>query len=67
MANLLDPAIIVLGGGLGLAEGSYRDRLIESVRRQIWHEPVRDIPIIPAALDTAAGMIGAALRGADGR
>lgn len=67
LANLFDPATIVLGGGLGLATGLYRDTLIASVRRQIWHKPVRDLPIVPAALGKAAGLIGAALRGAEGQ
>lgn len=67
MVNLLDPAAVVLGGGLGLATGLYRDRLTEAIRRQIWHKPVRDVPIAPAALGTAAGMIGAALRGVEGQ
>ena len=67
LVNLLDPAAIVLGGGLGLATGLYRDTLVASVRQQIWHEPVRDLPIVPAALGRSAGLIGAALRGAEGQ
>ena len=67
LANLFDPAAIVLGGGLGLATGLYRDTLVASVRQQIWHEPVRTLPIVPAALGTSAGLIGAALRGAEGQ
>ena len=67
LANIFDPAVIVLGGGLGLATGLYRDTLVASVRQQIWHEPVRDLPIVPAALGTSAGLIGAASRGAEGQ
>jgi len=67
LTNLFDPAAIILGGGLGLAAGLYRDTLIASIRRQIWHEPVRDLPIVPAGLGKAAGLIGAALRGAEGQ
>jgi glucokinase len=61
VANMLDPEAIVLGGGLGLAEGRYRDRLIESTRAHIWAESCRDLPIVPAMLGTDAGLIGAAL------
>ena len=67
LTNLFDPAAIVLGGGLGLVSGLYRDTLIASVRWQIWHEPVRDLPIVPAALGKTTGLIGAALRGAEGQ
>jgi glucokinase len=61
MVNMLDPAAILLGGGLGLAPGLFRDRLIATTRAHIWAESCRDIPILPAALGTDAGLIGAAL------
>ena len=61
IVNMLDPAAIVLGGGLGLAPGLYRDRLVASTRAHIWAESCRDLPILPAALRADAGVIGAAL------
>jgi predicted NBD/HSP70 family sugar kinase len=61
IVNMLDPEAIVLGGGLGLAPGRYRDRLIASTRTHIWAEACRDLPIVPATLGTDAGIIGAAL------
>jgi len=61
IVNMLDPAAIVLGGGLGLAPGRYRDRLVAATRAHIWAEACRDLPILPAALGTDAGLIGAAL------
>jgi len=61
IVNMLDPAAIVLGGGLGLAPGLYRDRLIAATRAHIWAEQCRDMPILPAALGADAGLIGAAL------
>jgi glucokinase len=61
VVNMLDPEAVVLGGGLGLAAGLYRDRLIESTRAHIWAEACRDLPIVPADLGTEAGLIGAAL------
>ena len=67
LVNLLDPAAIVIGGGLGLAPGPYRDTLTDSIRQQIWHESVRDLPIVTAELGAAGGMVGAALRGAEGQ
>ncbi len=61
VVNMLDPQAIVLGGGLGLAAGLYRDELIASTRAHIWAESCRDLPILPAALGVDAGLIGAAL------
>lgn len=59
--NVLDPEAVILGGGLGLAEGLYRDALIASIRRHIWWEGHRQLPILPAATGTQAGFLGAAL------
>ena len=61
VANMLDPEAIVLGGGLGLAAGPYREQLIASTRAHIWADSCRDLPILPAALGVDAGLIGAAL------
>ena len=61
VVNMLDPEAIVLGGGLGLAAGVYREALIASTRAHIWAESCRDLPILPAALGVDAGLIGAAL------
>jgi glucokinase len=61
VVNMLDPEAVVLGGGLGLAPGPYRDRLVASARAHIWAESCRDLPIVPATLGTDAGIIGAAL------
>jgi glucokinase len=58
--NLLDPEAIIIGGSLGLAAGPYRDRLVEAARREIWHQPSRNVPIVSAELGGMAGMIGAA-------
>ena len=61
VVNMLDPEAIVLGGGLGLAAGVYREELIASTRAHIWADSCRDLPILPAALGVDAGLIGAAL------
>ncbi|MSU61814.1 MAG: ROK family protein [Pedosphaera sp.] len=60
LINVLDPELVVLGGGLGMSEGLYRDTLINSARRHIWWEGHRNVPIVPAATGTDAGIIGAA-------
>lgn len=65
IVNMLDPQAIVLGGGLGLAAGPYRDRLIASTRAHIWSDVCRGLPIVAAALGKNAGVIGAALVGCE--
>ncbi len=65
IVNMLDPEAVVLGGGLGLAAGPYRDRLIASTRAHIWADACRNLPIVAAALGKNAGLIGAALAGCE--
>jgi glucokinase len=61
LANVLDPAAIVVGGGLGAARGLYWDSLVRATREHIWAEDTRALPIVQAALGADAGVIGAAL------
>jgi glucokinase len=58
LVNVLDPERVVLGGGLGLSTGLYRDTLIATARRHIWWPGHRDLPLVSATTD--AGVIGAA-------
>jgi glucokinase len=60
--DILDPERVVLGGGLGSAPGMYRDALIPAIRSRIWSEETRALPIVPAELESNAGIIGAALK-----
>ena len=64
LANVLDPAAIVIGGGLGTADGLYWDALVRSTRNSIWSEDTRAVPIVHAALGSDAGLVGAALAAA---
>jgi glucokinase len=61
LVNLLDPEIVVVGGGLGSAGGRYLDRAIEVARPRIWLPAARDLPIVTAGLGPEAGVVGAAL------
>lgn len=61
LVNVLDPEAIVVGGGLGSAPGHYWNRLAPSIRRAIWSEVHRDLPIVQAKLGRDSGVIGAAL------
>jgi glucokinase len=61
LVNVLDPDAIVIGGGLGLAEGAYREAIKDSLRAHVWSEFHRDIELRSAQLGNDAGIIGAAL------
>lgn len=64
LVNALDPALIVVGGGLGLV-ASYRDAVVRSMCAAVEAEDTRTVPVVPAALGALAGPLGAALAGAD--
>lgn len=61
IVDLLDPELIVLCGGLGLARGLYRDVLVESIRGSIWADTNRSLRIVEAERGVDAGLVGAAL------
>jgi glucokinase len=58
--NVLDPEMIVVGGGLGTAGGLYWDAFERSCREHIFADNTRGLPIVPARLGTDAGLVGAA-------
>lgn len=64
LVNVLDPERVVLGGGLGLREGLYRDLLVDAAREHIWWEGHRQVRIVSAETGLDAGLIGAAVCGA---
>ncbi len=57
--NVLDPDVIILGGGLGKIDFLYTDG-IESVSRNIFN-PVLTTPIVAPILGDSAGVFGAAM------
>ena len=60
LVNVLDPEMIVVGGGLGLAGGVYWDAFQQACREHIFADNSRGLPIIPAKLGADAGLVGAA-------
>jgi glucokinase len=60
LVNVLDPAAVIVGGGLGLAGGLYWDSFIAAARAHIWADASRGLPILMAELGPDAGLIGAA-------
>jgi glucokinase len=60
LVNALDPAVVVIGGGLGLVH-SYREAAAEEMRAAIEAPDTKDVPVLPAALGSLAGAVGAGL------
>jgi glucokinase len=61
LIGVVDPDVLVLGGGVGSAPGPYWDAIVRWTRRFIWADHVRGLPIHRAALGPAAGVVGAAM------
>src|SRR5215471_6826546 len=62
LINVLDPQAVIVGGGLGLADGLYWDSFVASTRKHIWSDVSRNLPILHAELGADAGLIGAAAK-----
>ena len=60
LAILLDPEMIVVGGGLAVRWDRYIAHAVDFVRANTYPRPMRDIPIVPARLGDRAGITGAA-------
>src|SRR5258706_364628 len=60
LVNVLDPEVIIVGGGLGLAGGLYWDSLVAAARAHIWSADSRQLPILQASLGPDAAAVGAA-------
>ena len=63
--NLVDPEVVVVGGGLGSAGGAYWEAVVASARDHIWAEHVADVPILAAELAGLASVVGAGLLALD--
>jgi glucokinase len=59
--NLLDPELVVLGGGLALGSAVYASAAETAMRAHVWSESTKEITLVQGALGLEAGMIGAAL------
>jgi predicted NBD/HSP70 family sugar kinase len=61
LANVLDPRLIILGGGLGCARGRYWATFRAALPRFTWAPYASRMQVRRAALGTKVGIIGAAL------
>lgn len=61
IVNMIDPAAIVVGGGLGSVGGPYWDAAVEAARERTWAYVAREVPLVRSELGPDAGLIGAAL------
>lgn len=66
LVNLADPALVVIGGGVGLAGGRFRETFERSLRDHVWSANTRDLAVRDAALGEDAGVVGAALAATQG-
>ncbi|MFM9839664.1 MAG: ROK family protein [Cyclobacteriaceae bacterium] len=57
--NIIDPDVIVIGGGVGNIDEIYKDG-VESVRKFAFNNGVLDTPIVKPSLGDSAGVFGAA-------
>jgi glucokinase len=65
LVNVLDPAAVVVGGGLGSSTGPYWDALTIAARSQIWSDTHRPLPLLQAKTGVDAGWLGAAIAALD--
>ncbi len=59
LVNVLDPEMIILGGGVGSAGGIYKKAFERSCREHIFAENSRCVEIVLAKLGNDAGIVGA--------
>ena len=60
LVNVTDPEAVVVGGGLGSAEGLLWESFVPACRAHIYADATRSLPILRAALGADAGIVGAA-------
>ena len=65
LVNVLNPEVIALGGGVAGAGAAFLDRVRAAVRAAAWAPAADVVRLVPAALGTRAGAIGAALHAGD--
>ena len=67
LVNVVNPGVIALGGGVAAAGAALLDPLRAAVRAAAWAPGAEAVRLVPAALGTRAGAIGAAIHVAEAR
>jgi glucokinase len=65
LVNVLDPHALIIGGGLGCADGPYWQFLEDAARTHIWADAARQVPLLRSSLGPDAAALGAALATGD--
>lgn len=65
LVNMLDPQLVVIGGGLGSAGGIYFAAMRIAFREHLWSKLHADVQLELAELGPDSGIIGAALAACD--
>ena len=60
VANAFDPAVIVLGGGLGQRGGAYLEHAVAMMRKLALRQNSEALEVVPAQLGELSGLYGAA-------
>lgn len=66
VVTVLGPEKVVVGGGIAAAGELALGPIREALRRRLTLVPAAEVEVVPAALGTAAGAVGAALAAAEG-
>jgi glucokinase len=59
LANMLDPSVVVIGGGVAGAGDLWWTPFRAALRAELM-DPLADLPVVPAALGSSAAIVGAA-------
>ena len=60
MVNILDPHIIIIGGGVGNVDALYSPAARKEIEKHLFNGSL-DIPVVRPELGDSAGVIGAAV------
>ncbi len=63
VVNLLNPEIVVIGGGIVDGGGGFLEMVTKEIRKQAFDSAVKELRIVKATLGNNAGFIGAGLLG----
>ena len=59
LANVLDPSVVVIGGGVSAAGELWWKPFLASLRAELM-DPLAGLPVVPATLGSGAALVGAA-------